>query len=280
MKIKFSKMHGLGNDFVVIDNREVQHNFHADEIKFLADRRFGVGCDQVLLIDCVQISHMGADYVYRIYNADGSEAGQCGNGARCVVKYLSEYVINSKSEIKLLVNNKIINGKYISSEQVVVSMGYPSFNPQDVGLDREEQVVYSCQIGYDIIDFGIVSVGNPHAIIELTAEQLANFEYMENIATTLQQSSMFANSVNVNFVQISAKNKLNLITYERGAGFTLACGSGACASAAYLIKNQRVDNELIVSMRGGELKINYVVGEELYMTGPAAHVFDGVVELI
>lgn len=277
MKLDFSKMHGLGNDFVIINNLQLQHNFTASEIKFIGDRKFGIGCDQILIIDPADDGT--SDFYYKIFNSDGSIAGQCGNGARCFIRYVVDHGLTTKKQIKLQTTSRIISGQLITPELIEVDMGVPEFRVGHIPLLLKQAAQYQLEINHQILSFSALSMGNPHAIINLPDPQLLeNDHYLETIAQTLQQASYFPESVNVNFVYVVNSNLIKLRTYERGCGFTLACGSGACASAAGLIKQNLVHSTLVVQMDGGELNIDWS-RENLLMRGAAVEVFNGTIEL-
>lgn len=275
MKIKFSKMHGLGNDFIVINNLDLQLKLTAEVIRSMADRKFGIGCDQLLVVE--PATDGLSDFFYRIYNSDGSEAGQCGNGARCFIKFLHLHGLSDKSKIKLQTNTRIMDGQLINSSLVAVNMGDPDFMPENIPLLLPSATNYECLLDNELVQFAAVSMGNPHAVIQVSIPQLLNNnEYMSKIGSMLQQNPVFPESVNVNFMFVESKSQIRLCTYERGSGLTLACGSGACATAAVAIRDELVNPVVRVIMPGGELQINWTEAG-LLMSGEAIHVFDGVV---
>ncbi len=277
MKIAFSKMQGLGNDFIIINNLVLKHEFSSDEICYLADRKFGIGCDQLLLID--PATDGVSDFFYRIYNSDGSVAGQCGNGARCFIRYVLDHNLSHKSIIKLQTLGRVITGKSLENGQIEVDMGVPNFAPSSLPLKLEEQTHYDLNFNGKVLRFAALSMGNPHVVIVLDdLELMADEEYLAEIGEYLQSSELFPDSVNVNFVYKIADSQLGLRTYERGCGFTLACGSGACASAAVAIRDGLLCSPVEVFMPGGELILSYT-NANLFMRGDATHVFDGEIEL-
>lgn len=277
MKLNFSKMHGLGNDFVVINNLQLQHNFSSSEIKYIGDRKFGIGCDQILIIDPANDGI--SDFYYKIFNSDGSIAGQCGNGARCFIRYVTEHDLTTKKQIKLQTPSRIISGQLITPELIEVDMGVPEFSVEHIPLLLPQAAQYQLEINHQTLEFSALSMGNPHVVINLPSAQLLNDDdYLQTIAQTLQQASYFPESVNVNFVYIVDNTLIKLRTYERGCGFTLACGSGACASAAASIKQNLVHSTLTIQMDGGELNVTWNEGN-LLMRGAAVEVFNGVIEL-
>lgn len=277
MLLKFSKMHGLGNDFIVINNLANNYQFTSKQIAFMADRKFGIGCDQVLIID--NPTDNISDFYYKIYNADGSVAGQCGNGARCFIRYVCEQRLTDKLEVKLQTCDRVITGKILDNQQIMVDMGVPVFTPSHIPLIHDEEDIYSCVIDDKEIKFYSLSMGNPHAVIEVdNISDLEDDIKLANIAEYLQKSDLFPESVNINFVYILDDGSIQMRTYERGCGFTLACGTGACASAAVMIREDKVNQVVTMYMPGGELKISWF-GNELYMQGTATHVFDGEIVL-
>jgi diaminopimelate epimerase len=279
MHIEFSKMHGLGNDFIIINNLELKHQFTAPQIRYLADRKFGIGCDQLLIVNPANDGI--SDFYYQIYNSDGSEAGQCGNGARCFIRYLIKHKLTPKTILKLQTTNRIIQGKLLSNDLIEVSMGVPQFQPHCIPLNLLFSDNYILNFNNQLLTFYALSMSNPHAIIKLDCLSLFNDDnYLTQIAQHLQSSSLFPDSVNVNFVYINSRKQIQLRTYERGCGFTLACGSGACASVVALIQANFLDNQVVVQMRGGNLTINWQGNfHEVIMQGSATHVFCGNIEL-
>lgn len=277
MKIKFSKMHGLGNDFIILNNLDLNLKLTTKIIQKLSDRKFGIGCDQLLVVE--PASDGQSDFFYRIYNSDGSEAGQCGNGARCFISFLHLHALSNNTKVKLQTNTRVIEGRIISSSMVEVNMGNPDFKPQNIPLLLPEASNYELKFGNQLIEFAATSMGNPHVVIQVSQFELLNdVEYLSKIGRLLQQSPIFPESVNVNFMYIESDSQLRLRTYERGSGLTLACGSGACATAAVAIRDGLVKREVTVNMTGGRLQINWD-GNSLLMTGEAIHVFDGEIEV-
>lgn len=271
--LRFTKMHGAGNDFVVLD-----HRVHADApspalCRALADRRFGVGCDQILTIE----RPCSADAVaaYGIWNADGSPARQCGNGARCVAAWLvregaahgPRFVLESPTGLHAV--DVLEGGTYR------VAMGVPDFRPTSVplrGFDAA-QLVYALDLPGGRIDFGALSMGNPHAVIEVDDVGAAP---VDRIGPALQSHAAFPDSVNVGFAQVVARDCIRLRVFERGVGETLACGSGACAAAAALMQRGRIAREVDVRLAGGTLRVAWPdPASPLTMAGPTAFVFEG-----
>ncbi len=274
MRVQFSKMHGLGNDFVLINNLELQHSFSACEIKFIANRKLGVGCDQVLLIN--HASDGLSDFFYAIYNSDGSIAEQCGNGARCFIRYIVDHGLSTKQQLRLQILGGSITGCQINENLYQVSLGEAVFTPALIPLVAPSAAAYYCE---GEISFAALSVGNPHAVIELASrEELAQDEKLAKLALKLQNSGLFPEGVNVNFVYYHDASKIELRTYERGCGFTEACGSGACASAVIAIREARASGPVLVNMPGGSLVIS-LEEKVIVMQGPAAYVFNGELNL-
>jgi len=274
--LRFTKMHGAGNDFVVLDLRDGRAAPDPDLCRALADRHTGVGCDQILTIEAPRSADAVASY--RIWNADGSTAQQCGNGARCIAAWLvrdgaapahDDFAIDSPTGLHGV--GRDAQGRF------EIDMGVPEFAPPRIPLAgfASEQDEYALELDGETLRFGAVSMGNPHALIEVDAVDLAP---VGHVGPLLQRSHAFPESVNVGFAQVLAPDRIRLRVYERGAGETLACGSGACAAVAVLAKRGRVDaaNGVAVSLPGGELRIHYDPGTgRIAMSGPAAFVFEG-----
>ncbi|MFN7094407.1 MAG: diaminopimelate epimerase [Burkholderiales bacterium] len=282
-KIYFNKMHGLGNDFILIDTLAQPLSLTAAQIQFICNRKLGIGADQLLLIE--QSSSSKADYNYRIFNQDGNEVEQCGNGARCAISYLYSHYSLTHNAIRLQTKNRIIVGSIDSNHHITISMGNPKFAPTDLPFSHPQHLdnQYQMVIAGKLATFGIASVGNPHVIIQLAAlEELANSSDLATIAKSIQRSSYFPEGVNVNFYWPQDRNTIYLYTYERGCGFTLACGTGACATVCYGISRQLLTSSVCVKMPGGSLNItwdNTKPDAQILMTGPATQVFQGQIEL-
>lgn len=266
-------MHGAGNDFVVLDLRDGTSPPDASLAALLADRHRGVGCDQILTIEAPRSE--GAVASYRIWNSDGSTSQQCGNGARCVAAWLvrdgaaqgDEFIIDSPTRTHAV--QRLANGEY------AVAMGRPEFEPERIPLlgfprAREE---YMTSLQGENVRFGAVSMGNPHAVLEVG---LVDAAPVERVGPLLQQNPSFPESVNVGFAQVVDPGRARLRVYERGVGETLACGSGACAAAVVLMQRGRLQRDAIISLPGGDLRIQWPADDaEIVMSGPAAFVFDG-----
>jgi len=283
VKIKFTKMHGLENDFVIIDNTHYNLELSAQQVQFICHRKLGIGCDQLLLI--AKRFNLSNEYDYRIFNSDGSTANHCGNGARCIIKYLylHDKDIDQTQAIILNMPNRIISGTSSAPyDEIEVTMGNALFAPADIPFVQQLSTdnIYQLIVDNNSINFSVANVGNPHAIVYLAQQQqLTDMPSLAKIATTLQQSAMFPDNVNVNFCYIINESKIELITYERGVGFTRACGSGACATVATAINQKRLDKEVLVQMPGGTLKIKIDEQQQIHMIGAASYVFEGHVQL-
>lgn len=275
MRIQFTKMHGLGNDFVVIDAVSQHVNLRASQIEKLANRHTGVGFDQLLLIE--PPSRPDADFDYRIFNSDGGEVEHCGNGARCFAKFVTDRELTSKPVITVNTARGLIELELTDLGLVRVNMGQPVLDPNAlpyVGppeLDASQTV--ALDIPFDQKQFGLISMGNPHAVcIVDSVDSIA----VEDIGRAVQMLPQFPDSVNVGFVEIVSRTEIRLRVYERGAGETLACGTGACAGVAYARLLEQLDSQVSVATRGGNLQIEWQgIGHDLMMTGPAESVFEG-----
>ena len=275
MRIQFTKMHGLGNDFVVIDAVSQHVNLRASQIEKLANRHTGVGFDQLLLIE--PPSGPDADFDYRIFNSDGGEVEHCGNGARCFAKFVTDRELTSKPVITVNTARGLIELELTDLGLVRVNMGQPVLDPNAlpyVGppeLDASQTV--ALDIPFDQKQFGLISMGNPHAVcIVDSVDSIA----VEDIGRAVQMLPQFPDSVNVGFVEIVSRTEIRLRVYERGAGETLACGTGACAAVAYVRLLEQLDSQVSVATRGGNLQIEWQgIGHHLMMTGPAESVFEG-----
>ena len=276
MKLKFTKMQGTGNDFVVVDATKRAFNLSSQQINQLADRRFGIGFDQLLVVSTS--THQGVDFSYRIFNADGTEVSQCGNGARCFVTFVHEKKLTEKLEIIVKTHAGIIKPKLNSDGSVSVDMAEPSFKPDHIPLlvDKEENS-YPITIGGNFLEFGAVSMGNPHAVLIVENIDVAP---VKTTGPLLENDALFPERVNVNFMQICSRQNVKLRVWERGAGETLSCGSGACASVVHGIKIGLLDSPCIVSTQGGDLTISWAGnGNAVILSGPAQSIFDGEIDI-
>ena len=276
MLIKFTKMHGLGNDFVVIDGVRQPVALTPEQVRYLADRRHGVGCDQVLLVEKPQSADV--DFRYRIFNADGGEVEQCGNGARCFARFVFEEGLTDKRVIPVETASGRMELVLLDDGQVRVDMGVPRLLPAEIPFDAPAPAPrYVLNVNSESVEIGAVSMGNPHAVLTVTDVATAP---VATLGPRIESHPRFPQRVNVGFMQIITRNHIRLRVFERGAGETLACGSGACAAAAVGQAQGMLDNEVRVSLPGGDLMISWAgVGQPLYMTGPATRVFEGQIQL-
>ena len=275
MPLSFTKMHGLGNDFVVIDATREAFRPDAELLAQLTDRRFGVGCDQVLVIDPAPTSDV--DFGYRIYNADGSEVGQCGNGVRCLARFVRDRGLSDRDHLRVRTKTATMEIELLRDGRVRVDMGAPRLEPRDVPLRAPVRALrYSVAVDGDTVVFGAASMGNPHAVIEVTDLDHAP---VLSLGPQLERHELFPERANVGFLQIVDLAHARLRVFERGAGETLACGSGACAAMAIGRLWERLGPKVDMQMRGGSLHLEWSgEGEPVYMTGPATTVFDGSLE--
>ena len=275
MERQFTKMHGIGNDFVVFDTFKESFSLSREQVRHIADRQFGIGCDQVLLLEP---SEGVADVRYRIFNADGGEVMQCGNGARCAAVYLKEKGLVTKNEViaETGAGQLILNIE--NDGCVTVNMGVPQFEPAKIPLQIDEySEQYRLILGENEITFGAVSMGNPHAVIMIDDIDTAAVDI---IGPELQENGIFPDSVNVGFMQILNQRAFKLRVYERGSGETLACGSGACAAMVIACQQGYLEGTIDAELRGGHLTLRWAgEGEPVLMTGPATTVFEGKIEL-
>jgi diaminopimelate epimerase len=276
MLLKFTKMHGIGNDFVVIDAINQEVNISQEQLRFLADRHFGIGCDQILFVEAP--ASQEADFRYRIFNSDGGEVQQCGNGARCFVQFVHEKGLTSKNCIRVETLAGIIEIQRQENGEVTVNMGRPDFNPRALPFHAAAPSDhYLANINGEEIKFGAVSMGNPHAVIRVDDVDNAP---VEEWGPALESHVMFPERVNVGFMQLIDRTRIRLRVYERGAGETLACGTGACAAVVTGIKWGILNKRVTVELTGGNLLIEWDGDQSpVLMTGPAQTVFDGQITL-
>jgi diaminopimelate epimerase len=264
VKLAFTKMQGAGNDFVVLDCTDEPFNLSSSQIKKIADRHFGIGCDQVLVVE--RPTGAGADFRYRIFNADGGEVEQCGNGARCFVKFVHARGLTTKREIRVETLGGTIVPRLEADGEVSVDMGRPAFE----GVEKIE-------LDGKAVELAILSMGNPHAV-QIVPDVAA--APVTTQGPRIENHRRFPNRVNAGYLQVLERSRIALRVWERGAGETLACGTGACAAAAYGIRSGRLDSPVRVETRGGALTISWAGGDNaVWMKGPAQTVFDGTVEI-
>ncbi|WP_322803319.1 diaminopimelate epimerase [Vibrio alfacsensis] len=272
MHFHFSKMHGLGNDFMVVDCITQNVFFSQDLIRRLADRNTGVGFDQLLVVEAPYDPE--TDFHYRIFNADGSEVEQCGNGARCFARFVRLKGLTNKYSISVSTKK----GKMIldieDDGEVTVNMGIPEFEPSKIPFKaKQKEKTYIMRAGEKTLFCGAVSMGNPHVVTVVDDVDTAD---VETLGPLLESHERFPERVNAGFMQVDNRGHIRLRVYERGTGETQACGSGACGAVAVGIVQGLLDEDVKVSLPGGELRISWQgPGKPLFMTGPATHVFDG-----
>lgn len=276
MKLKFSKMHGLGNDFVVLDGVRQQVDLSPEQLRYLADRNFGVGCDQILLVE--KATQAGVDFRYRIFNADGGEVEQCGNGARCFVRFVHEQGLTDKRQIRVETMRGIIEPRLEGDGNVTVDMGEPRFQPAEIPfLADDDVIIHLLDVADETLETTVVSMGNPHAV--QVVEDVDSHPVGEH-GPLIERHERFPKRVNAGFMQIVDEHHIKLRVYERGSGETLACGTGACAAAVAGIRRGLLASPVRVATRGGELNIAWGgPGRPVLMTGPAVTVFEGEIEL-
>ena len=287
MKLKFTKMHGAGNDFVVIDAINQQVDFTPTQWQALADRRFGVGADQMLVVE--KSTQAGCDFRYRIFNSDGGEVEQCGNGARAFVKFVAEKGLTDRRSIAVETMSGVISPRLEDDGSVTVDMGAPILEPAQVPFDTEglqgrpegrdtlwPLVLELCGEKETVL-VSVLSMGNPHAVQVVADAETAPVELTGPL---IEHHPHFPKRVNAGFMQVVDRGHIRLRVFERGAGETLACGTGACAAAVAGIRRGLLDSPVRVDARGGQLSITWAgEGQPVYLTGPAVTVFEGEIDL-
>lgn len=267
-------MQGAGNDFIVIDGITQNVQLSAEQIKKLAHRQFGIGFDQLLLVESSNV----ADFKYRIFNADGSEVAQCGNGARCFVRFVVDQHLTDKHEISVETASGIITPKLENNGLVTVNMGAPRFEPKQIPFVADTQAnTYQLDVGEKQLEISAVSMGNPHAVQVVDDVETAP---VQSLGSLIETHPRFPERVNAGFMQILDPHHIKLRVFERGSGETLACGTGACAAAVAGMQRGLLQSPVRVSARGGELYIHWQGdGSAVFMTGPAVTVFQGELDL-
>lgn len=276
MQIEFTKMHGIGNDFVVIDSYSQKISLSPEQVRRIADRHFGIGCDQLLLVEHTDLPDV--DFRYRIFNADGGEVEQCGNGARCFVRFVHDKGLTAKSKISVETARGVIYLTLEANNQVTVNMGAPQFEPAQIPFIAEQiALTYQLELAGEHVEISAISMGNPHAV-----------QIVDNIDTApiaeqgplTESHPRFPQRVNAGFMQIVDQHHIRLRVYERGSGETLACGSGACAAVVAGIRLGHLQTPVAVVMRGGDLSIDWAGdGQPVWMTGPAETAFEGSISI-
>lgn len=276
MKVKFSKMHGLGNDFIVIDGVRQTVTLTTEKIRQLGDRHFGVGFDQLLLVESPESADN--DFRYRIFNNDGGEVEQCGNGARCFVKFVTEQRLTNKRAIRVETQRGVIVPEMDAQGAISVDMGRPRFAPEEIPFVAEAPALrYPLNLGSEAVEVSCVSMGNPHAVI--VVDDVDSYP-VGDVGPRVESHPSFPQRVNAGFMQVLKRNEIRLRVFERGAGETFACGTGACAAVVAGIRQGLLDNEVKVHTRGGDLTISWQGDDTpVRMTGPAVTVFTGEVEV-
>jgi len=275
MNLKFTKMHGAGNDFVVLDGVRQKIALSPEQLRLLTDRHFGVGCDQILLVEKAQRPE--ADFRYRIFNADGGEVEQCGNGARCFVRFVHDRKLTPKREIVVETKGGLITPRLENDGRVTVNMGAPIFDAALIPFDGSGAVSEPLEVAGEILDISAVSMGNPHAVQVVEDVECAP---VEKLGPLIEHHPRFPNRVNAGFMQVMDHRHVRLRVYERGSGETLSCGTGACAAVVAGIRRGLLDSPVSVATRGGLLTIAWNgEGEPVLMTGPAISVFEGEINL-
>ena len=274
--MQFSKMHGLGNDFMVVDAVTQNVYFSPELIRRLADRHLGVGFDQMLVVEPPYDPEL--DFHYRIFNADGSEVAQCGNGARCFARFVRLKGLTNKRDIRVSTQTGRMILSVTDDDLVCVNMGEPNFDPQIVPFRATKaEKTYIMRAAEHTVLCGVVSMGNPHWVLQVDDVKTAKVELLGPV---LEGHDRFPERANIGFMQVVSREHIKLRVYERGAGETQACGSGACAAVAVGIQQELLAEEVHVELPGGSLHIRWKgPGEPLFMTGPATHVYDGFIHL-
>jgi diaminopimelate epimerase len=276
MRLKFTKMHGAGNDFVVLDGVHQRIHLLPEQLRLLADRHFGVGCDQILLVEASVFPN--ADFRYRIFNADGGEVEQCGNGARCFVRFVVDQGLTHKREITVETKGGLISPRLEEDGRVTVNMGAPIFEPVRIPFESDsDAIIQPLEVNGETVEISVVSMGNPHAV------QVVNDVATAPVTTqgaAIERHPRFPRRVNAGYMQVLDRGHIRLRVYERGAGETLSCGTGACAAVVAGIRRDLLDRNVQVATRGGSLNIAWAGNDApVLMTGPAVTVFTGEINL-
>lgn len=272
MRLKFTKMHGLGNDFMVIDGVTQAVDFSADDIEQWADRHFGIGFDQLLLVE--PPTRPDRDFRYRIFNADGSEVENCGNGARCFARFVIDNQLTTSNPIRVETAGGDLELLVESDNQVTVDMGRPRMRPDKIPFQADDKApLYPIDVLDQTLQISAVNVGNPHCVLRVDNVLDAD---VENLGPALEGHERFPQRVNAGFMQIVDRSHIRLRVFERGVGETLACGTGACAAVVAGILNGWLDNTVSVTLPGGLLTIHWAGEGNIRMTGPATSVYEGV----
>ena len=270
--LRFTKMHGLGNDFVVIDGVRQQVQLSADDVRRLADRHFGVGCDQVLLLEPPR--RPAADFTYRIFNADGGEVEHCGNGARCAARFVLAQGLSDRTTLTFDTLGGLVRPRLLDDGRVEVDMGVPTFEPARIPFEAPAEALdYPLEVDGEIVTVAALAIGNPHAVLRVPDVDRAP---VATLGPCIERHARFPRRVNVGFLQVIDRHQGRLRVYERGAGETLACGSGACAAFVAAVRWGLLDSPARLHLPGGTLDLAWAgPGQPVYLTGPAVTVFEG-----
>jgi len=276
MLLQFTKMHGTGNDFVVIDLISQHYRLRPRDIRKLADRHFGIGCDQVLVVEAPQTPQ--ADFRYRIYNADGEEVEQCGNGARCFARFVREKKLTTRKIINVETGAGTITLRVLPNHDVEVNMGAPELEPAKIPFKAAVRAPsYTLLVDGRELEIGAVSMGNPHAVVRVNSARRAE---VETLGPLIEKHPDFPRRVNAGFMQVVSEREIKLRVFERGVGETLACGTGACAAVVYGISRGWLRDAVTVALPGGKLSVSWAgEGQPVMMTGPTEIVFDGTIKI-
>lgn len=274
--MKFTKMHGLGNDFVVVDAINQRIALSPKKIRFMADRHTGIGFDQLLVVEKTDLDN--TDFKYRIFNADGSEVGQCGNGARCFARFVRDKKLSTQDEIVVETKSGKLVLRFTDNDLITVDMGVPRHLPAEIPLLAEQEArFYTVKVNDVEKAFGAVSMGNPHAVLQVNDIKSAP---VDTIGPVLERHAIFPERANIGFMQVVSRDVIKLRVYERGASETQACGSGACAAVVIGIEQNVLDSHVRVELPGGNLAISWAGrGQPVLMTGEAVSVFEGFIAL-
>ncbi|GAB5451005.1 MAG: diaminopimelate epimerase [Halioglobus sp.] len=276
MLLHFTKMHGAGNDFVVLDLISQRYTLRERDVRRLADRHFGIGCDQVLVVEAPRDPTV--DFRYRIFNADGEEVEQCGNGARCFARFVRERKLTNKKVISVETAAGVLQLRVKNHSDVEVNMGLPEFEPARIPLQADSrQTSYSLTAGGEELEIGALAMGNPHAVLRVDDTQAAP---VDTLGPLIEAHEAFPRRVNAGFMQVLDERTIRLRVFERGVGETLACGSGACAAVVYGITRGWLEETVTVELPGGKLSVSWAgEGQPVLMTGPTEMVFEGKIKI-
>jgi diaminopimelate epimerase len=275
MRIAFTKMHGVGNDFVVFDAPPDAALLEPGRLRALADRRTGIGFDQALVLEAARRPDSAA--YYRIFNSDGDEVEQCGNGARCIASLLHRRGLSREGRLTLDSPAGPIAAR-IEGERVAVDMGVPNFDPRALPFQAPAEAdTYALEVGGETLSIGAVSIGNPHAVVTVASVETAP---VSRLGPAIERHARFPKRVNAGFLEIQGRGEVRLRVYERGAGETRSCGTGACAAVAVARRRGLLDGQVRVGVQGGELRVNWAgPGEHIWLSGPAETAFQGHIEV-